>query len=106
MQFTQGKPEHVAKAKERAELFIGMDGRDGQSPGAVVVRRSFGKGPTWVVHFGNTEFGGFSNGDYLDCLEDAKRRAKQRALKYDPSGELRQRFNTREEQEAFARPAR
>lgn len=94
--FTQGNPTHVAAARNRAEFFVGMDGSGGQSPGAVVVRRNLSKGPAWVVHFANTEFGGFSGGQYEDDLEYAKRLAKRRVLKYDPTGELRASFRRRE----------
>ena len=87
--FTHGNPDLIAKAKAESIQFYGMAGRGATAPGAVVIRHlPHNEAHPYVVHFANTQLGGYHGGEYCETLEEAKRRAVARAVRYDPDGGL------------------
>ncbi len=93
MEFTQGNPALIAKAKAESLSFVGLAGRGATAPGAVVVRKMPGHHP-FAAHFFNTQDGGYYYGDYAETREEAEKLAQAKLRRYDRDGELRLRFRS------------
>jgi hypothetical protein len=93
MDFTQGNPELITKAKAECLSFVGLAGRGATAPGAVVVRQMPGHHP-FAAHFFNSQDGGYYFGDYAETREQADRFARDKLSRYDRDGELRLRFRS------------
>ena len=92
--FTQGRPELVEKAQHYSEAFYGMAGRGASAPGAVVIRELGNESAAnYVVHFFNSQDGGYYSGDYCATLGQAYEVFGQRIQRYDRDGELNKRFD-------------
>lgn len=92
MTIKKGNPELIEQAKRASLQFYGMDGDGVQAPGAVVIRDVGGVHP-FVVHFANTQSGGYHEGSYCQTLEKAIARFNERVSRYDPTGDLNRSFN-------------
>ncbi len=86
--FTKGDPALIAKAKGEAIEFYGMAGRGATAPGAVVLRKSNSEYHPYVVHFANTQCGGYHGGNYCETLEEGLSAYAERCRKYDRDGDL------------------
>lgn len=89
--FTKGVPALIQKARDESIEFFGMDGRGATAPGAVVIREVGGYHP-FVVHFANTQLGGYHGGQYFESLDAAQEAFVARCNRYDPTGELHASF--------------
>jgi hypothetical protein len=83
VQLHRHKPEDVAK-KQGWEVLTKMEvlGQGAQAPGYVTLCRTGGRHPEFVVHFFNSQDGGFHNGNYATTTEDALRKFMDKALLY------------------------
>ena len=95
----KGNPELIEAAKRGALQFHGMDGDGVQAPGAIVIRDLGGVHP-FVVHFANTQSGGYHSGSYCQTLDQAIARFNERKGRYDPTGDLHRSFKTPESADA------
>jgi hypothetical protein len=87
--FTQGTPELITKAKASAVAFYGMAGRGATAPGAVVIRKlSHDSNANYVVHFFNSQDGGYYSGGYTETLVQAYEEFAHRLRLYDRDGQL------------------
>jgi hypothetical protein len=92
MDFTQGNPDLIAKARKDAMYFVGLAGRGATAPGAVVVRRTDSDLHPFAAHFFNSQDGGYYFGDYCSNAQDAMDAAEDKLRRYDRDGELRANF--------------
>jgi len=91
--FTQGTPALVNKAKASAIAFYGMAGRGATAPGAVVIRKlGDDSNANFVVHFFNSQDGGYYSGGYTETLVQAYEEFAERLRRYDRDGELNNAF--------------
>lgn len=91
--YTQGKPELIAKAKREALEFYGMAGRGATASGAIVVRElAHNDLHPFVVHFFNSQDGGYYYGDYCETQEEALSAFATKIGRYDRDGELHRAF--------------
>jgi hypothetical protein len=91
--FTQGDSEKIKKARGECLSFVGLAGRGATAPGAVVVRETVSGGiHPFVVHFFNSQDGGYYFGDYCTTREEADRAARDKLNRYDRDGDLRHAF--------------
>ena len=96
MKFVKGNPDRIEAAKAAAFAavdFHGMDGDGIQAPGAIVVREVNGGVDKYAVHFANTQSGGFHGGYYTNSIVEARAELRERARRYDPTGDLHRSFN-------------
>lgn len=91
--YTQGNPQIVQRMKDEARLFYGLAGRGATAPGCVVIRDlPHNTLHPFVVHFGNTQDGGYYFGDYCETLEDAMDALYRKLRNYDPDNARREAF--------------
>lgn len=93
MEFTKGKPELIEKARAESLMFCGMDGDGIQAPGAIVIRETGRDLHPFVVHFANTQCGGYHSGNYCTTRSEAETVAAERIERYDPTRKLRNSFH-------------
>jgi hypothetical protein len=93
MNFTQGDPALIAKAKAECLSFVGLAGRGATAPGAVVVKEVGGYHP-FAAYFFNSQDGGYHFGDYCESEWDARNAAADKLQRYDRDGELRAAFRS------------
>jgi hypothetical protein len=94
MEFTQGDPALIAKAKAECLSFVGLAGRGATAPGAVVVRETGTRFHPFVAHFFNSQDGGYYFGDYATTREQAESFAQDKLRRYDRDGDLRLHFRS------------
>lgn len=90
----KGNPALIAKYQADALAFHGLDGDGCQAPGAIVIHKADTGLHPFVVHFANTQSGGYHGGQYCKTLEQAQNRFAERIDRYDPTGDLHRSFNT------------
>jgi hypothetical protein len=92
--FTQGNPILLAKAMATAIAFYGMAGRGATAPGAVVIRKLGDESaPEYVVHFFNSQDGGYHGGQYTETLVQAYEAFAERIRRYDYDSALHNAFD-------------
>lgn len=92
----KGNPALIAKYQAEALQFHGLDGDGCQAPGAIVIHKSDSDRHPFVVHFANTQSGGYHGGSYCETINQAIGRFNERKGRYDPTGDLHRSFNTPE----------
>lgn len=93
MEITQGNPAIIARMRGESEEFFGLAGRGCTAPGCVVIRRlPHNEMHPYVVHFGNTQDGGYYFGNYCATMQEARSAARDKLERYDRHGELRMAF--------------
>ena len=96
MLIIKGKPELVEAVRNDSIEFYGMDGDGCQAPGAIVIREQpHNQAHPFVVHFANTQSGGYGGGEYCETLESAQARFVDKCTRYDPAARLNASFNAR-----------
>jgi hypothetical protein len=93
MQFIKGYPELIEKARAESLMFCGMDGDGIQAPGAIVIRETGRDLHPFVVHFANTQCGGYHGGEYCTTRREADETALDKIRRYDPTKALRNSFH-------------
>lgn len=96
----KGNPDLIAKYQAAAILFHGLDGDGCQAPGAIVIHKAETGNHPFVVHFANTQNGGYHSGSYCQTLDQAIARFNERKGRYDPTGDLHRSFKTPESADA------
>lgn len=93
MQYTKGNPAHIERMQDQSLKFHGLAGRGATAPGCVVIRELPGNEVTpYVVHFGNTQDGGYYFGNYCQTLEGAEEAFQDKISRYDRDGALHHAF--------------
>lgn len=70
-----------------------MAGRGSLAPGAIVIRHlAHNDMHPYVVHFANTQYGGYHGGEYCETLSDARLAYAERVKRADRDGDLHRAF--------------
>lgn len=91
--FTKGTQAHIDKARKESLRFVGFDGDGCQAPGALVIRETGRSLHPFVVHYFNSQDGGYYSGSYCKTEAEAITAMDERLPRYDPDGTRRANFN-------------